>query len=150
MLIMPIVDFYAAASDWLSYGHDIPDGLFFFLAASFFNGIVIEVGRKMRLPEDEEKGVETYSVLWGRRKGALIWWGLIAATAICASLAAREVGAFLWIASLLGGVCAILGLIVLYCVVKRIREPVKLIEVSSGIWTLLLYLSLGILPGVLQ
>ena len=33
MLIMPIVDFYAAASDWLSYSRRPPTGLLFFLLA---------------------------------------------------------------------------------------------------------------------
>ena len=38
-------------------------GLFWFLIVSFFNGVVVEIGRKIRAREDEEEGVETYSSL---------------------------------------------------------------------------------------
>jgi 4-hydroxybenzoate polyprenyltransferase len=37
-----------------------------FFWVSFFNGTVLEIGRKIRAPQDEEAGVETYSFLWGR------------------------------------------------------------------------------------
>ena len=46
-------------------GRSSASGLAWFLVASFFNGIVVEMGRKIRAPADEEKGVETYSALWG-------------------------------------------------------------------------------------
>ncbi len=70
MLIMPLIDLYATACDWsVAYGEvslaAVPDGLYWFLIVSFCNGIVIEIGRKIRAPQDEEEGVETYSVLWG-------------------------------------------------------------------------------------
>ena len=60
-------------------------GLGWFLAASFFNGIVIEVGRKVRAPQDEEPGVLTYSVAWGRPRALAVWLGAMAVTAACAS-----------------------------------------------------------------
>ena len=62
---MPIVDFYAMASDWMPTAGTPPHGLWAFLIASFANGIVIEVGRKIRVPQAEESGVPTYSKLWG-------------------------------------------------------------------------------------
>jgi 4-hydroxybenzoate polyprenyltransferase len=34
---------------------------------------VIEVGRKIRAPADEEPGVDTYSSVWGCSKAVLIW-----------------------------------------------------------------------------
>ena len=37
-----------------------PHGLFWFLLVSYFNGLVVEIGRKTRAPADEEHGVETY------------------------------------------------------------------------------------------
>jgi 4-hydroxybenzoate polyprenyltransferase len=36
----------------------MPAGLFWFLAASFCNGVVIEIGRKIRAPAQEEEGVD--------------------------------------------------------------------------------------------
>ena len=68
MVILPIVDLYATACDWRSAGLYIPPaGLVWFLVVSYLNGIVIEIGRKTRVPEDEEPGVDTYSALWGSR-----------------------------------------------------------------------------------
>jgi 4-hydroxybenzoate polyprenyltransferase len=68
MLIMPIVDFYATAVYWLPRTGHPPSGLALFLAASFANGLVIELGRKLRQPHAEEDGVPTYTRLWGMSK----------------------------------------------------------------------------------
>ena len=51
MLIMPLIDFYATACDWLTAGVLCRTGSSGVLA-SYFNGIVIEIGRKIRAPED--------------------------------------------------------------------------------------------------
>jgi 4-hydroxybenzoate polyprenyltransferase len=42
----------------------MPNGLIIFLIVTFLNGVVIEIGRKIRAKEAEEVGVETYSYLW--------------------------------------------------------------------------------------
>jgi 4-hydroxybenzoate polyprenyltransferase len=91
MLIMPLVDFYATGCDWLAHGAVMPRGLFWFLAASFCNGMVIELGRKIRAPDDEEHGVQTYSALWGRRSAIIVWLTMMFLTAICAALAANRI-----------------------------------------------------------
>lgn len=150
MLIMPIVDFYATASDWIPTSSIPPVGLTFFLIASFCNGIVIEIGRKIRVPEQEEEGVETYSVLWGCKKAALIWWCVVTTTAVCASVAAREVGIFLPVAVVLGSISLALGVFVIFFIRQQKAKQAKLFELLAAIWTLCLYLSLGVLPGVLN
>ncbi|NJM36892.1 MAG: UbiA family prenyltransferase, partial [Akkermansiaceae bacterium] len=91
MGIMPLVDFFATACEWLSRGSSTPSGLGWFLTASFLNGIVIEIGRKLRQPADEEEGVETYSRLWGKSGGAAAWLVAMIATGISASVAARAI-----------------------------------------------------------
>jgi 4-hydroxybenzoate polyprenyltransferase len=146
MLIMPLADFYATACDWLAQGATLPNGVFWFLLISFFNGIVIEIGRKLRAPADEERGVETYSVLWGRRIGTLAWLGAMALCAVCALLAAREVGFLPPVATILAvliGVAAWVGS-------GYQREPAagygKRFELVSGIWTISMYLSVGVIP----
>ncbi len=59
MLIIPLVDVYASGLDWLLEGTDAPRGLLFFFAVSFMNGVVLEIGRKIRTPDQEKKGVST-------------------------------------------------------------------------------------------
>ena len=49
MAIMPLVDLYATACDWAPLGNARPPrGLLWFLVVSLFNGMVVEIGRKIR------------------------------------------------------------------------------------------------------
>ena len=151
MLIMPLIDFYATASDWLVAGLRLPpEGLYWFLLVSFFNGIVIEVGRKIRARNDEEHGVETYSALWGPRRAVGVWVSALALTAVSALAAAfqidfgPQVGTLLL---LLLGVCVGLA-------ARFLRDgqagSAKAIETASAVWTLVMYLGLGVIPLALR
>lgn len=150
MMIMPLVDLYATACDWLAAGLLRPPlGLGWFLAASFFNGMVIEIGRKIRSPQDEEEGVSTYSAVWGIRRASAAWLGVLAAAAACATLAAMNIGAQ-WI---VGGTLAVLWCIAAALVYWMNSQPLagrgRRVEQWSGVWTLALYLSLGLVPLIL-
>lgn len=146
MIIMPVFDIYATACDWLPAGAAPPRGLVWFLVVSYLNGIVIEIGRKIRAPEDEEEGVETYSVLWGRRRALLAWLGAMSLTALCAWRGASLIGFATPVALLLGLLlsCAVF----LAVTFGSAPEPGRgaRIELFSGVWTLLMYLSLGAVP----
>ncbi|MES2997433.1 MAG: UbiA family prenyltransferase [Verrucomicrobiota bacterium] len=143
MGIMPLVDFFGTACDWLPARNSPPAGLGWFLAASFFNGLVIEIGRKLRQPADEEAGVETYSRLWGMKPGAVAWLGAIAATFACAVMAARAIAFAVPVSVVLG--CAAAGALwPVRCYWRGSHG--KKIETFSGLWTLALYLILGAVP----
>lgn len=146
MLVMPLIDFYATACDWLVAGASAPRGLGWFVAASFFNGVVIELGRKIRAPEDEEEGVETYTVVWGRTKAVCAWLLALVATLACATAAASIIGLTLWVSSVL----AVIWLAAFALAIRFLTQPRgdmgRRFEVVSGVWTLTLYLSLGMLP----
>jgi 4-hydroxybenzoate polyprenyltransferase len=144
MGIMPLVDFFGTACEWLPRGASAPSSLGWFLTASFFNGIVIEIGRKLRQPADEEEGVETYSALWGKPGGAAVWLAAMAATVGCAGMAASRIGFALPVIAALGIVLAT-ALIILPRYLKG-QLPGKRIESLTGLWTLTLYLMLGIVP----
>jgi 4-hydroxybenzoate polyprenyltransferase len=150
MFIMPLIDFYATATDWALTRGRAPSGLWWFLAVSFFNGMVIEIGRKLRAPADEEHGVQTYTVVWGRPRALLAWLAAMMLTYACALLAAYRIGFTVPVAIVLG---------VLLVFTARIcwtfnREPTtsrsKLLELMAGIWTLALYLMLGAVPRLVQ
>jgi 4-hydroxybenzoate polyprenyltransferase len=151
MAIMPLVDFYATACDWAPAGYAHPPrGLLWFLLVSFCNGMVVEIGRKIRSPQDEERGVETYSVLWGARRAVVLWLAMMAATAGLACIAARGV-------RFDAPVFAILASIVLVAVALGIRflrahstGAGKQLETMAGAWCLVLYLSLGAVPLAIQ
>jgi 4-hydroxybenzoate polyprenyltransferase len=146
MLIMPLIDFYATACDWAPAGEPPPDALGWFLSVSFCNGLVIEIGRKLRAPEDEEKGVNTYTHLWGRPTAVGAWLGALAATTVCAVLAARQVEFLLPVAVLLGVLLALAGWLAWRFLAAPATGRAKALERMSGVWTLCMYLSLGAVP----
>lgn len=146
MVIMPLIDFYATSCDWTLHQALPPRGLEFFLLASLCNGVVIELGRKIRAPESEEEGVETYSALWGPKKAATFWLLMVLATAIFGSLAGLRTRAPLAIATVLGLGFLIRTVLALRYIASALPGRAKAIEVGSGLWTLTLYLSLGLLP----
>jgi len=149
MVIIPLIDLYATACDWLLVDSRPPRGLIWFLLVSYVNGIVVEVGRKTRAPADEEPGVETYSADWGLATAVAVWLSAIAITAILAWQAARQI-------EFAGRVVPLLIVLVglsLWTGVRLARHPApgggKAIEIASGVWTLLMYLSLGAIPALL-
>jgi hypothetical protein len=150
MVILPLVDMYATACDWWVAGlRQPPPGLFWFLIVSFCNGVVVEIGRKIRAREEEEDGVQTYSALWGVDMAVRAWLGAILLTGLAAWQAARYLGTTgptLALLTILAIACAAVGF-------RFARRPSvgggKAIELMSGVWTLLMYLGLGAAPLVL-
>jgi 4-hydroxybenzoate polyprenyltransferase len=150
MAIMPLIDFYATACDWLPAGAGLLPGLAWFLLISYFNGMVIEIGRKIRAPADEEQGVETYSVAWGRR-GAVAAW--LAAMVVCAAFALAAAREIRFVAPV-AGVLAVLLVAAIAVAATYLRAPHpgtgKRFELVSGLWTLAMYLSVGVVPLVVR
>jgi len=151
MGIMPLVDFYATGCDWMPLGYTRPPrGLMWFLVVSFLNGIVMEIGRKIRSPQDEEAGVETYSVLWGRGRAVAVWIAMMTSTAAAACMAARRIGFVVPVACVLGAVILLAGALGVHLVWVRGDGEGKRLELVSGAWCLLLYVSLGVAPLALR
>jgi 4-hydroxybenzoate polyprenyltransferase len=147
MAIMPLVDLYATACDWWVAGHHrVPHGLYWFLIVSYLNGLVIEIGRKTRVPADEERGVETYSALWGTGGAIRAWMLAILATAFAAWRAASRIGTSVAMLALLA-VLVTVGVIVAIRVWRSTAPGSgKAIEVMSGVWTIFMYVGLGAAP----
>ncbi len=149
MLIMPLVDLFATGCDWTASPSGRPGslvGLGLFLGASYFNGIVIEVGRKVRSPQDEERGVQTYSMLWGPRRATLAWLGAIAMTGSFALAASVFIGTWRWFA--VSTACLAIGtaIVARAFLNRQVPGAGKRIELASGLWTIGLYLALGVIP----
>lgn len=148
MGIMPLVDLFATACVWSLDHGTIPQGLSWFLAASFCNGIVIEIGRKLRQPAQEEEGVETYSALWGKRRAVTCWQLAMGATLLCAWNAGRAIGFDLPVLVSLGMLLA--TAMILATQYERTSMKGSYLEKMSALWTLVLYLVLGIIPLFLR
>lgn len=143
MVIMPFIDLYVTAVDW-GAAHATPSpklGYFFLL--SFFNGMLIEFGRKIRSKEAEEEGVETYSAIFGSKKASYIWLITLVVTYLSASLAGYAID-FRW-----PGYAVIFAIFVLTSIPAMVfiktqeEKHAKMIEMSAGIWTIGMYLALG-------
>ena len=149
MIVMPLIDLYNTALDWLLAGVSAPNGIEIFLVVSFFNGMVIEIGRKIRAEEAEERGVDTYSALFGEARAAGLWTIAVVATFAAAVLAALQLQYGLLSLSLLA---VLLPASLIPAWIFAGRPTVaggKRIETMSGVWTIGMYLILGTTPIVL-
>lgn len=155
MMIVPLIDFYATACDWLPSqsftDHGIPVGLSWFLAVSFFNGIVIEIGRKTWAPSQEREGVESYSSNWGIPQALLGWVGALLAALACALMLAALIDFFWPMLAIFSGLLALLLWYGYRFWASPTVSSAQLLETSSGLWVAGLYLILGVIPmGVQQ
>jgi 4-hydroxybenzoate polyprenyltransferase len=145
MLILPLIFLYLLAAAW-QHVTSPPVGLGWFLLASYANGIVFEVGRKLRAPQDEEVGVETYSALWGVPRATALWLLAIAVAGVSGIIAGWAAG--------IGSAMSLVVVIGLTAVVwvgwRMVQDPTpsnsRWIEYGSALWVLALYLCLGVLP----
>ena len=146
MAIMPIIDFYISAAEWMDYEHHPPDGLWVFLVLSFLNGCVLEFGRKIWSPENEREGVATYSRLLGPEKAVWIWTGFCALATVFLIIVALKLEAGLWV-----GIPSVLALIVVLHTARHFsRNPTqalqKKIETIAGLWVVMCYGLAGFMP----
>ncbi|TLV02921.1 UbiA family prenyltransferase [Dyadobacter luticola] len=143
MVIIPLIDIYASGLDWLLAGVDAPSGLVFFFAVSFMNGIVLEVGRKIRVPEKESEGVLTYTSLLGTQKAVWLWIAILVVT-LSLSIAASVFAGYGKTAFLvLGAVFIICSMPAFLFLNKKTEKLSKMIEYASALWTIAMYLTLG-------
>ncbi|WNJ17831.1 UbiA family prenyltransferase [Pontibacter sp. G13] len=150
MLIIPLVDVFAAGFDWRMSGEFPHPGLGIFFLVSLFNGMVLEIGRKIRIPQDEAEGVITYSAQYGHGK-ALGMWALMLLGTFCFACWAGLFVEFSWVWFALLTVCFGAALAVGFRFYQSpTSKGAKAIERVSGIWALGMYLLLGAGPQLMS
>ena len=114
--------------------------LVWLVAASLGGGALIEVGRKLRAPEQEEPGVQTYTAAWGRRTALAVWIGCAAFSlvGVLGAVSLSLIPTALGVSLLLG-----LGLIARRFVRSPTVRHARPLETLSGLWVLGVYLALG-------
>ena len=150
MFIIPLVDVYASGLDWHLAAAAAPKGLLFFFVVSYMNGIVLEIGRKIRTPEDESEGVLTYTAMLGTNAAPVVWI-LVLFVTYCLSIAAA------YYAGYGTELVVVLGVVFLLCCIPALlfisyktKKTAKLIEMTAALWTVSMYLSLGGVPMLNQ
>jgi 4-hydroxybenzoate polyprenyltransferase len=145
MAIMPLIDLLLTGIEWLPHGSAAP-ALWLFIALSFSNGCVLEIGRKLWAPESERVGVDTYSGLWGPKRAANVWLvfvGISAALLVGMGMATGFTFAF--------GIISIGGLVVCTYTARRFAsaptvKAEKQIDTLAGLWVFGCYATAGFLP----
>jgi 4-hydroxybenzoate polyprenyltransferase len=154
MAIMPLIDLYATACDWLPAGDGGHEGfgltLGAFLLLSLVNGSSIEIARKCWAPAMEREGVETYSKLWRpARAGIAVMVIILVGLALSAFINVRS-GAGLW---MLAGLILVSAWAA-WCAIDYAGTPTpktsKAIETASGVFVAANYLLLGVIPLLLK
>lgn len=149
MAIMPLIDLLLTGLEWMPGGGP-QTGLWLFLALSFVNGCVLEIGRKLWSPENEIPGVDTYSGLWGVQKAARIWAGCVLLS-FALLLGVGAATGVVWLSAALGGVgvAICLGIAASYA-----RSPTakaeKRMDISAGLWVFACYAIAGFLPVLVR
>jgi len=146
MFIIPLVDVFASGFDWLLDGAVAPVGLLFFFLTSYCNGVVLEIGRKIRPPDYEEPGVQSYTYILGTRRAVYIWQMILFITGVCAALAALYAGHSGWTFAVLGGLFVLCMTPSLLFLRHHSRLRAKWVEYASALWTIGMYLTLGGIP----
>lgn len=146
MAIMPLIDFFITACEWLPSAGKPPPALVPFLLLSFANGCVIEIGRKTWAPENERIGVESYSGLWGARRAVMVWMGILAVAVVLAVAVGISGTALAWVA--VGTMLAVLP--AARAGMAFLRQPTPqtqaAVENGAGLWVLGSYLTVGLGP----
>jgi 4-hydroxybenzoate polyprenyltransferase len=150
MLIIPLADVYASSYDWKLDKTNAPLGLIFFFIVSFLNGIVLEVGRKLRVTETEEPGVVSYTNLWGLKTAPLVWLSVLTINLLFAVFAAQNANHSVSAFIALGTVYVLSAIPAVRFVQQPTARKAKVIEVMALVWALCMYLILGGIPMLMK
>jgi len=143
MFIIPLIDIYASGLDWFLAGVPPPKGLLFFFAVSYMNGIVLEIGRKIRIPQKESEGVLTYTSMLGTNRAVILWIFILFIT-LALSFAASDFAGYGLISLIILGFVFLLCTLPAFIFLKNRSEKLsKMIEYASALWTIAMYLTLG-------
>jgi 4-hydroxybenzoate polyprenyltransferase len=146
MAIMPLIDLFLTACEWLPAAGSPPPGLWVFLALSFVNGCVIEIGRKLYALENERAGVETYSALMGPQRAATLWAACVALS-FCLLLATGFAVGSPLLVGVIGAVALGLPLVSAAKYAKAATpKSQKTMDAVSGVWVLVCYAAAGFAP----
>jgi len=150
MMVMPLIDLYATACDWVPAGIGGHQGFALtlggFLLLSLVNGTAIEIARKSWAPEQEREGVETYSKLWKPGvAGVVLMAVFLVGFAVSAFVHVRSGAADWLLYGLIASTAWAAWTAIDYAGTPTIKTA-KALELSSGIYVLANYLLLGVLP----
>lgn len=146
MPVIPLIVFYVSAFDWAANDLPPPIELSWLMGVSYFIGIVLEIGRKLRAPNQEVTGVVTYSAAWGIHSASLTWLVALCLASLAALPLANEISFLIPMVGITTIVIA-MGIWAVYSFLNNSSPTTsKRIEHASAIAILALFLAVGPLP----
>ena len=146
MIILPVIHLFISTGDWYINNNEPHWGLYLLLATAFFNGMVLEFGRKIKAKENEEHN--SYTRKYGIKKTVAIWLSVLLIT-LCFSIACCVIANYSIVSIIIlivfALICGIYGL--KFIKNERLKEA-KMIEKLSGGWTLIMYIVVGCTPQI--
>ena len=139
-LLMPILVIYLAIFVNGSIEQLFASKIFFlFLFMTYIISWIVEIARKVRCKEDEEKGVKTYTAVFGIKNATILLSTLEIALACIQGIILKKY--------IISVVCLISAVILINIgfITKRNRKFAKLTELSANIYIFLVYFSMGLL-----
>lgn len=134
LFVMPLLDLFLLLAG--AGAGSLPAAWFAPVVASYAGAGVLEVGRKMRAPEDERAGVEMYTQAWGATRALAVWLAFALASA-----AALWPVVDAWARAVLGVAWGALAALALLA--PRRPGLFARLEAASGLWLLAQYAALG-------
>lgn len=149
MAIMPLIDILLTGLEWVPAG-GASHYLWLFIALSFVNGCVLEIGRKLWAPVNEIAGVDTYSGLWGIGRASRVWIACVALS-FCLLWAIGVVTQSGWLVAPAGVIMLV------FCIVRvtsYLRNPSPSaqdrMDSIAGLWVFACYALAGFAPLVVR
>lgn len=146
MGILFFTDFFITACHWMVLGLEPSNTLLFFFGTSFKLGMVIEIGRKIKAPVDEIPGANTYSRTWGLKNATIAWIFTLLSSGTFAIITAAHVGFGLQAGLIIATLFTFCLITAFQFLNQKSSKLSKRIESLSGMWTLSLYLQMGVVP----
>ena len=145
LLIMPLVIFWL----WTAYAgpHFMP-ALALLALLSLLGGLAFEIARKIKAPEAERLGVDSYSRTLGLRGAIAAALLVLLAGVLVQAQLLRELDARSWPLVLLGGLYVLAAATYAVCLRRPRTRPLKAAELLVSLQLLLSYLSIVLELGL--
>ncbi|NEO84023.1 MAG: hypothetical protein F6J87_07165 [Spirulina sp. SIO3F2] len=153
-LVLPLMALYGVMTNYIvvSLFPHHPQIIIFLLLSSA-HGLLIEVGRKIRSPDQEIPGGETYSQMWGLNRAILAWLNIGLISNILSTIAFNKIEIYATPnISLVISLLSIIGLGFQILVALQVSSTqfAKRIYTFSALWVLVSYLGCGVIPWLMQ
>ncbi len=111
--------------------------ILYFMLIAYLNGVVLEIGRKIRNNKEEEEGVLTYSKLFGKKKSISL---------LITPIIIQILLSFYYI-NTLTVILLITYIYITYEIIRFLKNNLsgKIIEKCSSLWMVVLYLTISII-----